>query len=348
MRQKFTIFCIECDFPSIDNNKGHLQVSTVNSMPSYTPFPNAFRRACSYFPTGAVIVAGRSTDGLTFALAASTFSAVSFDPPVISIAVAKDSACLVHLRRNVKFSVSILSEAQAEVARGFGTPGAKHNPDALQYGGRTQVPLVAGALAQFVCDMRDVLDVGDHSLILAAVRWCATLGGKPLVYWRRTFFRLHLHYPFLKSKKALDLFVRNWQSGTLPLRSWTHSAHIAVTAYYALDHSSDEVFRAMKQGIVNFNVCSGITNGPDSGYHETLTQFWSQIIWEFVRNGAYSTPLQAGRATVHAFGEDRDRHRLYYSFDVVRDREARLNSIAPDLHPASEWSMVNSSINAEM
>lgn len=36
---------------------------------------------------------------------------------------------------------------------------------------------------------------------------------------------------------------------------------------------------------------------------------------------------------VSAFGTDRDRFRLFYSFDVVRDRRARREWVAPDREP---------------
>jgi flavin reductase ActVB len=318
------------------------------SMATDASFRDAFRRACSYFPTGTVIVAGVGNDEKSFGFTASTFSAVSFDPAVISIAVARGSAGLQHLRRTGTFSISILSETHADVARRFGTPSGAYAPDVLQCERGIQVPVVPEALAHFVCEIEDALDIGDHCLIIAAVRWFASPGGKPLVYWRRTFFGLRLEYSFLMSGEALDLFVRDWERGTLPLRSWTHSAHIAVTAYYAFDRSSDEVFRAMKQGIINFNICTGTMNGPDCGYHETLTRFWSQIVCELVHNGTYDSRFDAARASVEAFGEDRDRHRLYYSFDVVRDREARRNWIAPDREPACEWSLPNDSIPAQL
>jgi hypothetical protein len=40
---------------------------------------------------------------------------------------------------------------------------------------------------------------------------------------------------------------------------------------------------------------------------------------------------------VRLFGEDRDLPNLFYSFDVVRDRRARSEWVAPDLEPLAEW-----------
>jgi hypothetical protein len=106
---------------------------------------------------------------------------------------------------------------------------------------------------------------------------------------------------------------------------------MAATAYRAFDRSAEDTFAAMKQGIVHYNACVGTVDGPDSGYHETLTRFWSRVIAEFTRRGGYASRLDAARASVGEFGEDRDLHRLYYSFDVVRDRRARREWVPPDL-----------------
>jgi len=42
------------------------------------------------------------------------------------------------------------------------------------------------------------------------------------------------------------------------------------------------------------------------------------------------------RAAVAAFGSERDRFRQFYSFDVVRDRRARREWVAPDLTPPKQ------------
>jgi hypothetical protein len=145
--------------------------------------------------------------------------------------------------------------------------------------------------------------------------------------------RLGLRYPFLETETALDDFISNWRTGTLPKSSWTHGAHVAVAACLAFNHAEEEALNLTRAGILHFNTCVGTANTADSGYHETLTRFWSGEVGKVVRAGRFASRLEAVRHAVHRFGEDRNRHRLFYTFDVVKDRRARREWVAPDRSP---------------
>jgi len=138
-------------------------------------------------------------------------------------------------------------------------------------------------------------------------------------------------FALLGSERQLQRFVEEWKAGKLPKAQWTHAAHVAMAAYFAFDHAAEATFAIMKAGILHHNTSVGTPNTEDNGYHETLTRFWSSEIGEFVRAGRYTSRWEAVRAAVSAFGADRERFRRFYSFDVVRDRRARREWVAPDL-----------------
>ena len=117
---------------------------------------------------------------------------------------------------------------------------------------------------------------------------------------------------------------------TLPKAAWTHSAHVAVAAYYAFDHPVETTFDKMKFGLLRFNNAVGTANTEDSGYHETLTRFWAGLVSEFVRRTGFASRFEAVRGAVAEFGEDSGRYRRYYSFDALKDRRARREWIPPD------------------
>jgi hypothetical protein len=141
-------------------------------------------------------------------------------------------------------------------------------------------------------------------------------------------------FALLKSESELQRFVEAWKSGKLPKAEWTHAAHIAMAAYFAFDHAADATFAIMKAGILYHNASVGTPNTEDNGYHETLTRFWAGEIAAFVRTGRFTSRLETVRAAVKEFGGNRDRFRQFYSFDVVRDRRARREWVAPDREPA--------------
>ncbi len=140
-------------------------------------------------------------------------------------------------------------------------------------------------------------------------------------------------FALLESEETLQQFVDAWKAGRLPKAEWTHAAHVAMAAYFAFDHAAEATFAIMKTGILHHNTSVGTPNTEDNGYHETLTRFWSTEIGAFVRAGRFASRLEAVRATVSAFGSDRDRFRQFYTFDVVRDWRARREWVAPDRQP---------------
>ena len=137
-------------------------------------------------------------------------------------------------------------------------------------------------------------------------------------------------FALLESESELQRFVDAWKAGRLPKAQWTHAAHVAMAAYFAFDHAADATFAIMKAGILHHNTSVGTPNTEDNGYHETLTRFWAGEIGAFVRSGRFPLRLEAVRAAVAEFGGDRERFRRFYSFDLVRDRRARREWVAPD------------------
>jgi hypothetical protein len=140
-------------------------------------------------------------------------------------------------------------------------------------------------------------------------------------------------FAMLENEGTLQRFVEAWKAGRLPKVAWTHAAHVAMAAYFAFDHAADATFAIMKAGILHHNTSVGTPNTEDNGYHETLTRFWAGEISTFIRNGRFASRLDAVRAAVAEFGRDRDRFQRFYSFDVVRDRRARREWVAPDREP---------------
>jgi hypothetical protein len=268
-------------------------------MKSECSFGSAFRRAATFFPSAAVTV-----EGPLGVLKASSFCPVSFEPPIIGVTFSR--------------SLPVFPDGEFRVS-------------AMPAGAGSPLPVTLH------CRAMEMREVGDHALLLAGVERAEIRGGPPAVNWRRASFALALDYPFLACEKTLEAFVADWRSGVLPKKAWTHAAHVGVTGYYAFENSPEAVVTEMKRGILDFNAATGTVNGPDCGYHETLTQFWSDTISRFVRSSAPASRLEAVVCAVRRFGEDRDLASLYYSFDVVRDRRARREWVRPDREPLAEW-----------
>jgi flavin reductase (DIM6/NTAB) family NADH-FMN oxidoreductase RutF len=263
-----------------------------------------FRRAASFIPTGVAIL---SSGDITMIV--SSLQCISFDPPMLSVALAKDSIKGEAISDSGRFRARLLRHGEEKLCRGERLPSTP-------------------ALLEVQCLISAIYAAGDHHLVLATVEQLSTSQGYPIVYWRRGLHAFQPRYPFLSSPAAFQKFVAAWEAGTLPKSEWTHAAHIAVGASYAVRFGRT-AFERIKVGIVNYNQAVGTENTSNSGYHETLTRFWSMLLAQAV--GAFSDPWEAACKAVEEFGEERDLHYLFYSFDVVRSVGARQTWVPPDL-----------------
>jgi hypothetical protein len=89
----------------------------------------------------------------------------------------------------------------------------------------------------------------------------------------------------------------------------------------------------MREGIPLYNLACGGQNTEDSGYHETLTCLWAKIVSDFIAAHQFSTAFAAVEATVLRYGQERKLHEAFYSYNVVADRRARREWVAPDVEP---------------
>jgi hypothetical protein len=139
-------------------------------------------------------------------------------------------------------------------------------------------------------------------------------------------------HPFLANEAAFAEFINRFERGTWPKASWTHSAHLAVACWYLMSLPKAEAITRVRDGIRRYNEAVGTANTPDNGYHETLTLFWMETISRALNDPSRpDSPLEAARQIVARFGSRSGLFRDFYTFDVVKSREARATWIPPDV-----------------
>jgi flavin reductase (DIM6/NTAB) family NADH-FMN oxidoreductase RutF len=141
----------------------------------------ARRRAASIAPEKPEI------DGFT----ATAFLTVSIDPPIIAVSVGRSSGADALLKESEAFAVNFLSADQAEVSAAFARPSRdrgnlldrfRWKPDAAG------VPLLEGSAGAFSAKVRQVVEAGDHLLVLGDVQAIHQgIPGATLVYCNRTY-----------------------------------------------------------------------------------------------------------------------------------------------------------------
>lgn len=154
-----------------------------------------FRLAMSQFLTGVAVVTVK--DGSSpRAMTVNSLTSVSLDPPILLVCFDRRSPSLKALQRNREFGISILSRAQQDLAARFGRKETYDNPHTLEDDICEEVaglPLLAGSLAQIVCDLEQAFEAGSHTVIFGAPREVSlrqTGKTDALGFWRSKFVQV--------------------------------------------------------------------------------------------------------------------------------------------------------------
>ncbi|HEV3473618.1 MAG TPA: flavin reductase family protein [Actinomycetota bacterium] len=148
--------------------------------------PVEFRQALSRFASGVTIVTVVASDEL-HGMTASSFASVSLDPPRVLVCLDKSSHTRSLLERSGMFAVNILSADQEPISRAFAHAGPKPFEDLSYKRGSNGSPLLDGALAWIECTTAEVVDGGDHDIVIGDVTACSSADGDPLIYFARGY-----------------------------------------------------------------------------------------------------------------------------------------------------------------
>ncbi|MEO9326186.1 flavin reductase family protein [Nocardioides sp. C4-1] len=150
--------------------------------------PRRLRDAFGTFPSGVVALAAQ-VDGRPVGLAASSFTSVSLDPPLVSVSLATSSKTWPDLRRSSHLGVTVLAEHHAGACRALAGP-VEHRFDHLAHTVTDDGAITLDeGLASFDCTVYREVEAGDHVLVLLrlhAVHQAEDAGG-PLVFHRSGF-----------------------------------------------------------------------------------------------------------------------------------------------------------------
>ncbi|BCB82912.1 flavin reductase family protein [Phytohabitans suffuscus] len=154
--------------------------------------PKRLREVFGIFPSGVVAVAAL-VDGAPVGLAASSFTSVSLDPPLVSFSVANTSKTWPDLRRAERLGVTILADHHSAVARQLaGAVAQRFDGLSLSATPEGAVALDDGLATLDTTIHQEVL-AGDHTIVLLrlhGVRQAGLAEPSPLVFHRSRFGRL--------------------------------------------------------------------------------------------------------------------------------------------------------------
>ncbi|SRR5579883_2233414 len=131
--------------------------------------------------------------------------------------------------------------------------------------------------------------------------------------------------------KAIQRLINAFEATTLPRDQWTHTAHLTVALWYLTKYALPTAVQQIREGIQRYNTAVGIRLTPNSGYHETITLFWIQVICCYVTaQGITGFTPDVITQLMERYGDPQLPFR-YYSRDRLLSWDARINWIEPDL-----------------
>lgn len=152
--------------------------------------PHHLRRAFSCFPSGVTAVCALSGDA-PVGMAASAFTAVSVDPPLVSVCVQGTSTTWPKLRALPRLGLSVLADCHDEVCLGLSQKQGDRFAGVEWEAAANGSVFVHGSSAWLDCTVHSEIPAGDHTIVL--LRICglrAQPETPPLVFYGSEFRRL--------------------------------------------------------------------------------------------------------------------------------------------------------------
>ena len=165
--------------------------SSLSTTPAPGLDPRTLRDAFGAFPSGVVAVAA-SVKGQLTGIAASSFTSVSIDPPLVSFSISTTSSTWPLLREADHLGISVLADHHDAVCRQLAGPREDRFaglPFRVTENGSV---LLDEAVATYDCSVHQEVVAGDHLIVLLEVHEVGGGDGEhPLVFHRSGFAKLH-------------------------------------------------------------------------------------------------------------------------------------------------------------
>ena len=131
--------------------------------------PATFRETLGHYPTGVAVVTAHAEDGAPVGMVVGSFTSVSLDPPLVAFMPTKESGSWARISTARRWCVNVLAADQEDLCRRF----ASRVPDKFAGVAWSPAPggspVLDGVVAWIECEAHDVVEGGDHWIVLGRV-----------------------------------------------------------------------------------------------------------------------------------------------------------------------------------
>lgn len=145
-----------------------------------------FRDVLGNFPTSVVGITTTDAEQRPHGMVVGTFASVSLDPPLVSFLADRSSGTLRTIRRAGRFCANALAGNQERLSRKLATgPAGQRFEGTTWQASDLGNPVLDGVVAWVDCRVEQVVEIGDHLLVVGRVRDLRVESPKtPLLFFR--------------------------------------------------------------------------------------------------------------------------------------------------------------------
>ncbi|MFI1357866.1 flavin reductase family protein [Streptomyces sp. NPDC020898] len=145
-----------------------------------------FRDVLGNFPTSVVAITTTDAEERPHGMIVGTFTSVSLDPPLVSFLVGRSSTTLGTIRTAGRFCANALAGNQERLSRKLATgPARQRFADTPWQTSPLGNPVLDGIVAWVDCTVEQIVEIGDHLLVVGRVHGLLVESMKtPLLFFR--------------------------------------------------------------------------------------------------------------------------------------------------------------------
>jgi flavin reductase (DIM6/NTAB) family NADH-FMN oxidoreductase RutF len=170
--------------------------------PQEPPDPRRFRDTVGLFATGVAVIVARA-DEEVLAMTVNAVSSVSLEPMLVMFCPGKKSNMAQHIARLSGFTINILRHEQQALSTYFAGGWKASAPPLFRLVPSPCAPRLEGCLASIACEPKQVIEMGDHWMVIGHVLELQTgiQPHRPLLFLSGRY----RHVDFSESTLAPDL-----------------------------------------------------------------------------------------------------------------------------------------------
>jgi flavin reductase (DIM6/NTAB) family NADH-FMN oxidoreductase RutF/pimeloyl-ACP methyl ester carboxylesterase len=168
-------------------------VPRAGSLSQNGVMPRVLRDAMGCFATGVTVITTLDEEDRPVGLTANSFASVSLDPPLVLFCIKRESASVAPLQSRRAFAVNVLHIGQQAISTKFASRTEDRFADIEWEQWDYRVPIILDAMANFECSIQEMIDGGDHLIVLGRVeRVRFDPSRDPLLFLQGKYRRMHM------------------------------------------------------------------------------------------------------------------------------------------------------------